>query len=297
MKHVKLIYWVIVFAGLFFSCYEDHSSLTYKLINPINIELGDESTEYTVFAYDTLEIKPIVYREGVEDADLSFRWTISGGAVPPTVLDTNMTFKAQIALTPSATAYDLLLEVYDKTTGIEVEQAFKVNVESPFGAGLIISETEDDIVSDVSLIRAYNFSSNFKQDQDTVMRNLFSLVNGRKIAGVGTAILSTKYGVYGQYLTIGTSTSIDRVDPYDYEDFKNGLKFLTEREKEILDLYIAGKTVKEIVALTGLKESTIRFHNRNIYTKLNVHSLKQLLRYAAIMKQEEGERGKTNGIS
>ena len=87
------------------------------------------------------------------------------------------------------------------------------------------------------------------------------------------------------------------LDPYDYEDFKNGLKFLTEREKEILDLYIAGKTVKEIVALTGLKESTIRFHNRNIYTKLNVHSLKQLLRYAAIMKQEEGERGKTNGIS
>ena len=72
---------------------------------------------------------------------------------------------------------------------------------------------------------------------------------------------------------------------------------LSEREKEILDLYIAGKTVKEIVALTGLKESTIRFHNRNIYTKLNVHSLKQLLRYAAIMKQEEGERGKTNGIS
>ena len=89
----------------------------------------------------------------------------------------------------------------------------------------------------------------------------------------------------------------NEVDPYDYEDFKNGLKFLTEREKEILDLYIAGKTVKEIVALTGLKESTIRFHNRNIYTKLNVHSLKQLLRYAAIMKQEEGERGKTNGIS
>lgn len=89
----------------------------------------------------------------------------------------------------------------------------------------------------------------------------------------------------------------NEVDPYDYEDFKNGLKFLTEKEKEILDLYIAGKTVKEIVALTGLKESTIRFHNRNIYTKLNVHSLKQLLRYAAIMKQEEGERGKTNGIS
>lgn len=81
----------------------------------------------------------------------------------------------------------------------------------------------------------------------------------------------------------------DEVDPYDYEDFKNGLQFLTEREKEILNLYISGKTVKEIVAMTGLKESTVRFHNRNIYTKLGVHSLKQLLRYCAIMKQEESK--------
>lgn len=86
----------------------------------------------------------------------------------------------------------------------------------------------------------------------------------------------------------------NEVDPYDYEDFKNGLKFLTEREREILNLYISGKTVKEIVNLLGLKESTVRFHNRNIYTKLGVHSLKQLLRYSAIMKQEE-EKSKDIG--
>lgn len=84
----------------------------------------------------------------------------------------------------------------------------------------------------------------------------------------------------------------DEVDPDDYEDFKNGLKFLTEREREILDLYIAGKTVKDIVELTGLKETTVRFHNRNIYTKLGVHSLKQLLRFCTILQQEEGNRGR-----
>ena len=82
----------------------------------------------------------------------------------------------------------------------------------------------------------------------------------------------------------------DEVDPYDYENFKIGLQTLTEREKEILNLYIDGKNVKEILAITGLKESTIRFHNRNIYNKLNVHSLKQLLRYFAILKQEYNER-------
>ena len=57
------------------SCFEDDSSLNYKLMNPIVIDLGDEPTTYKVFAFDTLEIKPITYKEGVPDADLSFKWT------------------------------------------------------------------------------------------------------------------------------------------------------------------------------------------------------------------------------
>lgn len=77
------------------------------------------------------------------------------------------------------------------------------------------------------------------------------------------------------------------VDPYDYGNFLNGIKDLSEAERKVFDYYLQGKTVKEIVELTGLKESTIRFHNRNIYSKLGVHSLKQLLRFAAIRKQEE----------
>lgn len=63
---------------------------------------------------------------------------------------------------------------------------------------------------------------------------------------------------------------------------------LTTKEREVFDLYLQGKGVKEIISLLGLQESTVRFHNRNIYSKLGVHSLKQLLRYAAVLKQEEG---------
>lgn len=80
----------------------------------------------------------------------------------------------------------------------------------------------------------------------------------------------------------------NEIDPDDYENFKIGFKLLTKREKEILHLYMAGKGVKDIMTETGLKESTVRFHNRNIYSKLGVHSLKQLLLYLAIM--EEGEK-------
>ena len=81
-------------------------------------------------------------------------------------------------------------------------------------------------------------------------------------------------------------------DIRDITYLKSERQNLTEREREILDLYIAGKTVKDIVELTGLKETTVRFHNRNIYTKLGVHSLKQLLRFCTILQQEEGNRGR-----
>lgn len=79
----------------------------------------------------------------------------------------------------------------------------------------------------------------------------------------------------------------DEIDPMDYENFKNGLATLTSKEKEVFDFYMQGKTVKEIMAALGLQESTVRFHNKNIYAKLGVHSLKQLLRYATILQQED----------
>lgn len=80
----------------------------------------------------------------------------------------------------------------------------------------------------------------------------------------------------------------DEIDPDDYETFKSGLAMLTAKEREVFDLYLQGKGVKEITSLLGLQESIVRFHNRNIYSKLGVHSLKQLLRYAAVLKLEEG---------
>lgn len=79
------------------------------------------------------------------------------------------------------------------------------------------------------------------------------------------------------------------VDPDNYKMFLEGLKTLTTMEKQILDYYLEGKSVKEIIELTGVKESTIRFHNRNIYSKLYVNSLKQLLLYAAMNKQTKNE--------
>lgn len=79
----------------------------------------------------------------------------------------------------------------------------------------------------------------------------------------------------------------DEIDPYEYESFKAGLKTLTEKEREVFELYLSGKTPKEIAPLLNIQESTLKYHNHNLLGKLGVSSRKQMLRYAAVWQQEQ----------
>lgn len=76
------------------------------------------------------------------------------------------------------------------------------------------------------------------------------------------------------------------VDPADYQRFLHGVDTLTPTERKIFSYYLSGKNIKEILAVASIKESTLRYHNKNIYSKLGVNSLKQLLRYAALMQND-----------
>ena len=78
----------------------------------------------------------------------------------------------------------------------------------------------------------------------------------------------------------------NEIDPDDYEAFKIGLKELTRTERTVFDLYLQGKTAKEIADALNIRESTLKFHNHNILEKLGVSSRKQMLRYATLLKQE-----------
>ena len=99
--------------------------------------------------------------------------------------------------------------------------------------------------------------------------------------------MSSEYSEAKQEIARLAYSRKNEVDPYDYEQFLSGVKTLTQMERTVFDHYLAGKSVKEIVELVGIKESTVRFHNRNIYSKLGVNSLKQLLMFAAIMKRDK----------
>jgi len=79
------------------------------------------------------------------------------------------------------------------------------------------------------------------------------------------------------------------IDPDDYVHFLEGVKTLTSMERKVFEMYLSGMTVKDIAKASNIAESTVYYHNKNIYSKLGVNSLKQLLRYAALMQQQEKE--------
>jgi DNA-binding NarL/FixJ family response regulator len=59
---------------------------------------------------------------------------------------------------------------------------------------------------------------------------------------------------------------------------------LTEREKELFQLFAEGKSNKEVAALLDLSVYTVETHRSNLMQKLNLHSAVELVLYAVRKK-------------
>ena len=70
------------------------------------------------------------------------------------------------------------------------------------------------------------------------------------------------------------------------ENFMLGKKELTPTEKMIYNFYLEGKTTKEIMEHLNIKENTLKYHNKNIYSKLGVSSRKQLVEIANLLNKK-----------
>lgn len=77
------------------------------------------------------------------------------------------------------------------------------------------------------------------------------------------------------------------VDHDKVQTFKDGVSTLTPTEHKIYDLYLQGKTTQEILEALNIKENTLKYHNKNIYSKLGVTSRKELV---AIAKAVESKK-------
>lgn len=63
----------------------------------------------------------------------------------------------------------------------------------------------------------------------------------------------------------------------DLQDIQSRLRLLTQREREVLDHLITGKTNKNTAYELGISQKTVDFHRANILDKVGVGSLVELL--------------------
>jgi len=57
-------------------------------------------------------------------------------------------------------------------------------------------------------------------------------------------------------------------------------RFLSDRERQVLQLVAEGKTTKELASILGISVKTAESHRSNIMDKLDIHDVAGLVRYA-----------------
>lgn len=80
---------------------------------------------------------------------------------------------------------------------------------------------------------------------------------------------------------------LESVDSDSYQMFIDNLATLTPKEEDIFNLYVQGCSTKDIINQLGITENTLKYHNKNIYSKLGVKTRKELLQYIELMRNAE----------
>lgn len=66
---------------------------------------------------------------------------------------------------------------------------------------------------------------------------------------------------------------------------REGVMKLSDRERQILQLFLAGNNDRVVAARLGLSERTVQGHRAKIYAKFNIHTAKELDALAADLTQ------------
>lgn len=54
-------------------------------------------------------------------------------------------------------------------------------------------------------------------------------------------------------------------------------------------IYLAVRNAKQIAEILGISENTLKYHNKNMYSKLGVSSRKQMPRFAALKQHRDAQ--------
>lgn len=204
MRNLKYIFIAAGLYAILQSCsYDDKSSpasisLPEIVIDTTGISHGD-SRIYT-HEGEYLEIKPTVTYDGKESNDLEYEWRLS---VRPLVLgnyspedyvvignDMHLKWLVDVPETPTDRYYHLWYRVIHKGTGVMNSIQWKITT-SPYGAGIVVVDTEDGLSCDFTIVRDSVFTSGMHSHMNNGVgkprvyeRNLYSATYGEKFNGI-----------------------------------------------------------------------------------------------------------------
>ncbi len=72
------------------------------------------------------------------------------------------------------------------------------------------------------------------------------------------------------------------------QDVQSRIRLLTQREREVMDRLVAGKSNKSIAFDLGISQKTVDFHRANILEKIGVSSVVELVRLTQIAASSHG---------
>jgi two-component system response regulator NreC len=173
--------------------------------------------------------------------------------------DGRETVEQALATRPDVIVLDIAMP---NLSGIEAAQ--RISAELPHTAIVILSMHSDEGY----VLRALKAGARGYLLKDSAEDDLMKAI---KAVNEGKAFFSPE---------ISRMLAEDYVREIRTRGAEDSYGLLTSREREILQLLAEGKSNKEIADSLNLSLYTVETHRRNLQTKLNVHSLPELILYA-----------------
>lgn len=209
----NIIYTFIFISILVSACIKDQTNLTLKEISPILIDTAGLAKSFSLFQMDTLKVAPTVSQEGLSTKNLKYEWGINADGYKR-IAGTEKDLVSKITEGPGA--YVLIYTVTDSITNIQAFFTWTLTISSPFGAGLVVAHTHDDVTSDLGLLMTKNFNPVFADTAKRIFPNLYSAANSHKIEGIVKSIGYMRFRT-DRIMTAVTDKAMIRVDPLSYK--------------------------------------------------------------------------------
>lgn len=231
MRNLHYLFgFLLVTSFILGSCdFKDKGLITLTPLSDIIIDTTGIPLEQQVLAKEALKISPIVKREGYTDDNFTYEWriTLKPGAdfSLHEVVSTEKDLNAVLDLIPSSDYYSLWYRVTDKTTGLMAGVVFRVFVQAPSNQGLVVTDSDDGVTSDFSLIQDTLFTYNWVKDDESgpkatlYKRNLYFKANGADFNGIVHSMFAQrlyKDGIYTNYLHGASQHNAFRINTFDY---------------------------------------------------------------------------------